>query len=154
MIKVIFIIISIFVVWAIRYIRNRKKNNSLYAIPNHIKENYKKVSIPFNKINVQTRGYYESDEENLYPTRMRVLDALVDKAEDNKVYKEVSVLTYDGLLIRGKSVLLKSDPVYLPKALMHQKLKKQKIIDIYFDETKLESVYYDLSFLNKPLLVP
>lgn len=150
MIKVIFITISIFVVWVIRYIRNRKKSNSRYAIPNDVKENYKKISIPFNKINVQTRGYYESDEESLYPTRMRVIDALVNKGEDNKTYKEVSVLTYEGLLIRGKYILLKSDPVYLPQVLLYQKLKMQKFIDIYFDEKKIESVYYDLSFLNKP----
>lgn len=151
MIKVIFITIAIFIVWAIRYIRSRKKNSSLYAIPNGVKENYKKLSIPFNKLNVQTRGYYESDEDSLYPTRMRVLDALVDKSQVNKTYKEVSVLSYDGLYIRGKSVLLKSNPVYLPATILHQKLKKQKLIDIYFDENKLELPYYDLSFLNKPL---
>jgi hypothetical protein len=151
MIKIIFISILVLILILVKYFAKRKKTKNLYGVPTEIKERYKKISVSINKINIKTRGYYESNEEEEYQTRIKILDALYNKDSSEKHYKQVSVLLYEGLSIRGKPITLKSTSIYLPEVILYQKLKQQTAIDIYFDENKVESVYYDLSFLNKSL---
>lgn len=150
MIKIIFLTTAISIYLIVIYIKKRRSVNDFYQVPNDVRKNYKKISIPYEKIQLQSRGYFESEIDKAYPIKINMLDSLFNKKEENKIYKEVSILSYNDFLIKGKPVLLKSKSIYLPEILLSQKLKEKKVIDIYFDESNINAVYYDLSFLITP----
>ena len=147
MIKIIFITASILIFWGIKFIREKNNKKGLYKIPKAVLNSHKKISVSFKELELKTRGYYDSEKENNHQTKIEILDTLINKNEQCKIYREVSVVCYQGLRVKGKSVLLKSRPIYMPEIIISAKLKEQNLIDIYYDENNLESTYFDLSIL-------
>lgn len=147
MIKITFIVLFTLGLLIYQFFSRRKNFN--YSVPKEIKERYKKITVPAEKVRVKSRGYFETEEEGPFPSTIKALDAMSDKRE-KKVYKEVSVLIYD-FTFKGIPKTLNSTPIYMPLASLHRRLKRQKVIDIYFDENDFKSVYYDLGFLEKSL---
>lgn len=117
--------------------RNAKEPNPFF-IPDEIKKQYNRITVPFEKIRIRGRGYFEDKQvatlDDLYISPIETLDGFTSKVSE-KIHKEVSIMTYE-IKNNGKSFLLKSYPFYISEVSLKYKLKQQGLVNIFFDLAK------------------
>lgn len=138
-------IVSFFVYKSVIAKKNRKK----YGISKIVKNTYKKIEVPINKINILTREYYEDKVDGLI--EVQSVNALFNNRNIETTLKYISVITYDNFLYNGKKYSFKSIPIDLSDAEIKEIFEKQKSINLYFDEKDLSKHFFDLGILAKNL---
>lgn len=78
MIKIVFITVLAIILIFYLYKKNRQ-NKSTHILQDLIKDNYIKVTVPIDKLNIITREYYEEIQEDRWPSRINVIDIFYRK---------------------------------------------------------------------------
>lgn len=126
-----------------------KRNIKKYGIPAKIKNIYKKISVPLNKVNILTRDYYE-DQEITNLRGARSIDVMFNTDTNiPQTQKYISIITYDDFLYNGKKYSFKSISIDKSDSEINELFQNEKNIVIYFDETDLSKCFFDLSILAK-----
>lgn len=147
MIKFIFVVF-VLLCFLIRYLYTIRKNRKKFEIPSYIKETYKKLTILTNQLNINSRGYYEDEPDKVNSDGYSSIDVInsIENKSYNKIYKEISVLSYS-FHLRGKEIILTSTPIEMPKIVLIAKLELHKQVDVYYDPDNNQFAYFDLAFL-------
>lgn len=146
MIKLVFVIILAALFFFIDYLRKRNYSKKKYKLPDELKRRYKKVSVTPGDIEILTNEYVEEDIDGGYD-KVKAIDALYDSNRNySQVNKFASVIVYYYSTM-GKKYRFSSETIDLSPEEIENKLQRNGITDIYFDEKNLQHHYFDLSFL-------
>jgi hypothetical protein len=146
MIKLVFVIIIAAFLVLIEYLRKRNHSRKKYRLPDELKKRFKKISITPADIEILTNEYFEEDIEEGYD-KIKAIDALYDPNRNySQVNKFASVIVYYYSTME-KKYRFSSQTIDLSPEEIEEKLQRNGIIDIYFNEKNLKHHYFDLSFL-------
>lgn len=132
--------------YLLKSILDKRRRRNIFTIPASIKQKYKKVVVPINKISILSNDYYEDEDIN-ERVGVKMWDALDINRTYKSIHKYISVITYDKFFYRGKAYRFKSIPINLSETEIIGKLRPQEEIAIFYDENNIDSHYFDLSFL-------
>jgi hypothetical protein len=124
-----------------------KRDIKKYGIPTKIRNSYKKITVPLNKINILTRDYYEDEEINDRWGSRSTDDLFNININIKQIQKFISIITYDDFLYNGKKYSFKSIPIDKSYTEIKELFQNEESISIYFDENDLTKYFFDLSIL-------
>jgi hypothetical protein len=124
-----------------------KRDIKKYGIPTKIRNSYKKITVPLNKINILTRDYYEDEEINDRWGSRSTDDLFNININIKQIQKFISIITYDDFLYNGKKYSFKSIPIDKSDTEIKELFQNEESISIYFDENDLTKYFFDLSIL-------
>jgi len=143
MIFVYFILLYIAIFFIYKIIAFQKEK-AKYIISPQIKNDFKKILVPVNEINVLTNNYYEQKEIGGL-VGVKAFDSLMDNNRNfTKEQKSITVL-----VCKSEGIYFKSKPINRSSFDIKNSLKTISDVAIYLDEKDWSKYYFDLSFLMK-----
>jgi len=122
------------------------KKNSVYNASKKLKRIYSKILIPVEELNIMSNNWMEDNDDGLI--EMKAIDAMSGNKNLRHTEKSISVLIYEKTLNFEKHIF-KSNPVNMSKEELNEKLKKIKVISLYYDPRNLDNYFFDFTFLKE-----
>ncbi|GAB2828044.1 hypothetical protein [Ferruginibacter profundus] len=126
-------------------VKHKRKKDRFY-LPGHVKEHYKELIVPANKVEVLGNEYLEEVETG-GSMQYKAAESLYDNGRNfTKELKFASVLVYYDSR-RGKKIRLHSETIDLGPNQLQSLINSKGSISIFFDRNNPGNYYFDLSFL-------
>lgn len=107
----------------------------------------RKIEVDFDKCELKTNTYYEEVENESFPTRTQMIDALYRSNQNaNSVKREVSVLLYKHQDENGSIVTYRTNPINMQPDLIRYNMLKQEKAVIYVDPVNEANYFFDTGF--------
>ena len=123
-----------------------KKKKDQYKLPANIKDNYKELKVPANKIEILTNKYLE-EVETSRSIEYKAAEALYDNNRNfTKELKYASTLVYYEFR-GGKKTRLHSETIAMSEQELRSIINSKGSVSIFIDNNHTNNYYFDLSFL-------
>ena len=146
MVKIIGFTIIFLIYFIVDGFIKQKRKKDQYKLPANIKDNYKELKVPANKIEILTNKYLE-EVETSRSIEYKAAEALYDNNRNfTKELKYASTLVYYEFR-GGKKTRLHSETIAMSEQELRSIINSKGSVSIFIDNNHTNNYYFDLSFL-------